>query len=99
MTLSYDVSATVAPELVAEYETFMRQDHIPAVLATGCFAAARFCRDPDGRYLMRYEAADRAALERYLAAHAPALRAEFNARFPAGVALSRVVWEVVDAWP
>jgi hypothetical protein len=43
-------------------------------------------------------AADSVELERYLASYAGALRAEFTARFPTGVELSREVWTVVETW-
>lgn len=96
---AYEVTATVAPELAPRYEAYMREQHIPALLATGCFVAARFSRAAPGQYRMRYEAPDREALERYLALHAPGLRAEFEAQFPAGVTLTRATWELIQAWP
>jgi len=99
MTLTYEITATVAPELVPRYEDYMRRHHIPALLGTGCFEAARFSRAAPGHYRMRYEAPDHATLERYLAEHAPRLRAEFDAEFPAGVALTRAAWETVQQWP
>jgi hypothetical protein len=96
--ISYEVTALVVPDLAGDYERFMREDHIPAVLATGCFRRASFMRaDPD-RYRMRYEARSSQDLDRYLAAHAPALREDFAARFPAGVTLSREVWVVLQGW-
>ena len=52
-----------------------------------------------GRYRIRYEAPDRAALERYLAEHAARLRGDFAAHFPAGVELSREVWDALQLWP
>jgi hypothetical protein len=98
VTVSYEITATVAPELVAEYDRFMREHHIPALLATGHFRSAAFARSTAGRYRMRYEAWDQAELERYLASNAAALRAEFAARFPAGVELSRETWSVLETW-
>lgn len=97
--IAYEVTATVAPELAPRYESYMREQHIPALLATGCFEAARFSRAAPGQYRMRYEAPDRETLERYLALHAPGLRAEAEARFPAGVTLTRAIWEPIQAWP
>jgi hypothetical protein len=94
----YEVTALVTPDLVRDYEHFMREHHIPAILATGCFRRAAFTRaDPD-RYRMRYEARSSQDLERYLASHAPALREDFTARFPEGVTLSRDVWVVLQGW-
>jgi hypothetical protein len=94
----YEVTALVAPDLVQDYEHYMREDHIPAVLATGCFQRAAFARADSHRYRMRYEALSSQDLERYLAGHAPALREDFAARFPEGVTVSREVWVVLRSW-
>ena len=98
MTVIYEITATVAPELAAEYETFMREHHIPALLATGRFRSAAFTRSTAGRYRIRYEARNQAELERYLASSAEALRAGFAGRFPAGIELSREIWSVLETW-
>jgi hypothetical protein len=96
--ITYEITATVAPELVGEYEAYMRAHHIPALLATGRFRGASFARSSAGRYRIRYEAADQAELDRYLAAEASGLRAEFVERFPTGVELGREVWTIVETW-
>jgi Domain of unknown function (DUF4286) len=96
--ITYQVTATVEPELTASYEAFMRH-HIPALLATGCFTAARLSRGEAGRYQAEYYAPDRAALERYLSEHAPRLRSEFAAAFPTGITVTRAVWDAVRDWP
>ena len=99
MTVTYEITAEVAVELIGEYERSMREVHIPRLLATGCFRGAAFTRSTPGRYRIRYEAARQADLDRYLADDAAALRAEFSARFPGGVTLSREVWVTVEEWP
>ncbi|HEV3486226.1 MAG TPA: DUF4286 family protein [Vicinamibacterales bacterium] len=99
VTVTYEITAEVREDLVPEYEEFMRRTHIPGLLATGYFKAASLSRSTGGRYRIRYEARDSASLERYLAEHAPRLRAHFDARFPEGVRLSREVWTVLQAWP
>ena len=96
--ISYEVTAEVPPELAPRFESYM-SGHIPAVLATGCFSAASLSRAAPGQYRTRYEAPDQATLDRYLAQHAPALRADFAAHFPEGVSVRRAVWEVLRAWP
>jgi hypothetical protein len=96
--VTYEVTASVAPALAADYERYMRGRHIPDLLATGAFIAASFGRSADGRYRVRYEAPDAAALDAYLADHAPRLRADLASHFPDGVALEREVWAVVEAW-
>lgn len=76
----------------------MQTEHVPEVIAAGGFIGATFERGDGGRYRIRYLAADRAALDRYLATVAPALRRAALARFPEGVALARDTWQVVAAW-
>lgn len=97
--VTYEITAVVAADLVSTYEAFMRERHIPGLLATGDFAAASFARSSPGRYRIRYEARDKRSLDHYLAENAAALRADFDAHFPTGVELTREVWEVLQAWP
>ena len=96
--VTYEITAEVRDDLVPTYEAYMRGTHVPDLLATGHFVAASFGRAAPGRYRVRYEARDAAALERYLADHAPRLRAHFDAQFPAGVRLSRELWTVLELW-
>jgi Domain of unknown function (DUF4286) len=96
--VSYQVTATVEPRLAEEFELFMVADHIPALMATGCFAAASIVRLERGRYRMRYEAESRADLDRYFETEAARVRAEFTARFPSGIALEREIGQVLGEW-
>lgn len=89
----------MAPELRSRYELYMRERHIPDVLATDLFIGAQLSRVEDGRYRVRYELQDRAALEKYLKVHAPRLRADFTAHFPDGIELKRDVWVTLQVWP
>jgi len=91
-SVSYEVTATVRADLVARYEAYMSEKHIREVLATGAFVVARLERAEPGRYRIRYEAATRDDLDRYLSTHAPRLRADALAHFPEGVELSREEW-------
>jgi hypothetical protein len=56
----------------------------PDIVATGCFRRIRFERASSSRFRTRYEAGTEADLERYLHEHAPRLRTDFQAHFPAG---------------
>lgn len=94
----YEITVTARAELVREYEKYMRERHIPDLLATGYFRGAYFTRAPENRYRIRYEAFDQAALDEYLKTDAPRLRDDFLAHFPEGVELSREVWEVLQIW-
>lgn len=96
--LVYEVSALVVADLRDAYEHYMREEHIPAVLATGCFVAASFERAQAGRYRTCYRAKNPAALDVYLRDHTAGLRADFASRFPAGVTLDREVWAELESW-
>ena len=96
--VTYEVTSTVREDLCAAYELFMRERHIPDLLETGCFVQASLSRSAPGRYRVRYEAHDRAALDRYLAEHATRLRAAFAKEFPAGIEASREEWTVLGSW-
>lgn len=97
--ITYEVTAEVRDDLRARYELYMKDRHIPDVLATGLFVGASFLRADDGRYQARYLFADRETHDRYIATHAGRLRADFAAHFPEGVSLSRDVWTILTEWP
>ena len=90
--ICYEVIAVVDPAFAASWEQYMLAEHIPDVLLTGCFMEARLDRGEPGHFRVRYRCADRAILDRYLAEHAPVLRAEATRRFPVGVHLERAIW-------
>ena len=96
--IAYEVTAEMEETLAGRYEQYMRETHIPEVLATGCFQAAVLARSSPGRYRTSYLARTQADLDRYLEHHTAALRADFAAHFPEGVSLSREVWTAVDRW-
>jgi len=96
--VTYEVTTTVEPGLIAEYEAYMRTTHIPDLLATGCFHGAALTRSAPGRYRIRYQAPSEADLERYLDTHAPRLRGDFGSHFPRGITVSREVWVDLQSW-
>jgi hypothetical protein len=96
--ISYEVTATVRADLADAYEKYLRAEHIPELLATGCFVAARIGTAGAGRFRIWYDAPDNAALDRYLADHAPRLRADVKERFPSGLELERESWQLLEGW-
>lgn len=97
--LTYEITATVRPDLCDAYERYMRERHIPDLMQTGAFVAASFGRSAAGRYRIRYEAKTRQALDTYLAKHAPRLRQHFTGTFPSGIELVREEWTGLESWP
>jgi hypothetical protein len=94
----YEVTSDVTPDGVARYESFMRDVHIPAVLATGCFVRASIAQSMPGRYRVRYTALSLDVLDDYLSHHAPQLREDFAAHLGTSVTVSREVWTELQHW-
>lgn len=94
----YEVTLQADPSLRSALEHHMRRDHIPAILRTGCFRRIRFDAASAGTFRTCYQAESQGDLDRYLHDHAPRLRAEFQARFPTGVTLSREIWMACEVW-
>ena len=94
----YEVTLDVEPALADALETYMRRTHIPEILATGCFYAARFDRASATRFRTCYQATSRAELDRYLQQHTERFRAHFAAHFPSGATAHREVWTVAEEW-
>lgn len=94
----YEITAVVAPELIEKYEKYMREQHIPDLLATGYFRGAKFTSSTDNRYRILYEAQNMESLDKYLEREAARLRADFLAHFPTGVEVSREIWHIVEHW-
>jgi hypothetical protein len=76
----------------------MREQHIPDLLATGCFQRAPIARSASGKLKMQYYASSLAEIDRYLEQHAPRLRADALSRFPDGITASRESWTILQEW-
>jgi Domain of unknown function (DUF4286) len=94
----YEITAIVQAELIALYEKYMQDVHIPDLMATGHFSGAVFSRSTSGRYRIQYQAHNQNALTEYLKNEAPRLREEFHSHFPTGVTLTRENWEVLQTY-
>jgi hypothetical protein len=96
--VAYEVKVEVREDLAGAFERYMREKHIPEILATGCFKAIRFEQASPTLFRSRYEAASQKDLDRYMGEHTAAFRADFMAHFPEGCTPSREVWEGLQAW-
>jgi hypothetical protein len=96
--VTYEVTAIVEEQLQASYLEYMRGQHIPDVLATGCFVGAVFEQAEAGQFRVRYQADSQTRLEAYLREHTARLREKFNTHFPTGIAFGRQVWSEVARW-
>jgi hypothetical protein len=103
----YEVNLSVDGEIEAEFRAWF-DDHVRQILALPGFTGARlFRRDPaeedgpgEGRLLLtvQYALTGRAALDDYLAQHAPALRREGLLRFPGRFTATRRVLDEERAY-
>ncbi|HEY3011365.1 MAG TPA: DUF4286 family protein [Gemmatimonadales bacterium] len=94
----YEVTLDAEPAVAPAVEEHMRRKHIPAILASACFRRIRFAQASSTRFRTSYEAESQADLDRYLREYAPALRAEFQAEFAAGVTVTREIWIEREVW-
>lgn len=97
----YNVTSKVDAAIAAQWLHWMQSEHIPAVMATGCFVDFKIVRllevdDTEGpTYAVQYHAADKAAYERYISKHASALRNDAYNKWGNAFIAFRSVMEVV----
>jgi len=105
-TIIYNVTVQPDADIAAVWEAWMLEEHIPALLRTGCFTSARLSKldaedaaDGDApTYSAQYSAPDRAHLDRYLADWATQMRQDgidkFGGRFVAFRSVMKVCGEI-----
>ncbi|HRH37205.1 MAG TPA: DUF4286 family protein [Flavobacteriales bacterium] len=96
----YNVTVNIDANAHSEWLEWMKEEHIPDVLSTGCFVESRMFRvlaDDEGglTYAIQYTAADMAHYERYKSEHAPTMQARANDRFGGRFAAFRTLLEQV----
>jgi len=76
----YNVTIKVENSIADEWLEWLRKEHVPEVLATGCFSQAKIVRlleqdDSEGpTYAVQYSAESKAMYNRYMEKYATALR-------------------------
>lgn len=99
--LIYNVTMNVDHEIVADWLQWMKNVHIPDVMATGKFTEYRMLRmtgqaDSGLTYAIQYTCTDHTTLNDYMANHAPALQKEHNERYGHKAVGFRTVLEIID---
>lgn len=86
--LIYSVTVNLHQEIFEEWLSWMKNDHIPDVLATGCFTDHRISQviqpaQEDGSFTVniQYFCTNDEILEQYLTAFAPKLQKHHTDRF------------------
>lgn len=99
--LVYNVTVKVAADIAEEWLRWLKTEHAPAIVATGCFDSFRVLRlldqdDSEGpTYAIQYHADSAAEYERYGADHAARFRQESFARWGDRFIAFRSVMEVI----
>ena len=100
--MMYCLRVRIAPHRQDEWFAWMRDVHIPDVLATECFRAAWLMQEDGGSnesYRIFYDAKDAAEFERYQREFAPALQADHTKRFDGDFEASREILGVIARYP
>lgn len=98
----YNVTSLVASEIHEDWLKWMKESHIPRVIATGLFSHHRILRlrDTDESegvtYAMQYFCSSREAYDLYQAKYSPALRDEVREKWSEGVVSFRTLMEVIN---
>ncbi len=98
----YNVTVNIDDSVHDEWLRWMREVHIPEVMATGYFLENRFCRilvqEQEGTsYSIQYLCKNMEDLQEYQRDHAPALQTKHTERFSGKFVAFRTLLETVDA--
>ena len=97
----YNVTVAIDKRIETEWLTWMKQQHIADVMATGFFSSYRMCKilheeDETQSYAIQYFCKDMDTFMRYNATQAPRLQAEQKALFNDRYVAIRTLMEVVE---
>ncbi len=100
--LIYNVTTKVSSAIADEWLQWLQQEHIPEIIATGCFTHANILRllevdDSEGpTYAVQYVADSKALYEEYLEKYADALRKKSFAKWGNQFISFRSVMQIVQ---
>ncbi len=98
----YNVTTKVAHGIHTDWFHWMKNEHIPAVMESGCFSHFLFVRlletdEEDGlTYAVQYHAATKANYDLYIQQFAPALRKETIEKWGNQIIAFRSIMQVVN---
>ncbi len=96
----YNVTINIENDVREEWLQWMKQRHIPDVMATGYFIENKICKvlvdeEQGTTYSIQYTCANMEDLEEYRRDHAPRLQKEVNDKYANKFVAFRTVLEVV----
>lgn len=98
----YNVTVKIEPDIKEEWLQWMKDKHIPDVMATGHFTHYRICKlmehnDEEGiTFVIQYMSSSAAHYNKYIEVHAPRLQQEHNQKFKDRFVAFRTVMEVLE---
>ena len=97
----YNVTVNIDNNVRDEWREWMKENHIPDVMATGLFLEARFTKilaESEGgtSYSLQYYCASQEDLNEYQEKHAPALQRDHTERYNGKFAAFRTLLEVTE---
>ncbi len=98
----YNVTVKVENEIHDEWLQWMKEKHVPDVLASGYFSDCRICRvismqDTDGvTYAFQYDCESTAVLHQYQVKAAPKLKQDVIDKYGGKFVAFRTLMEVVE---
>ena len=96
----YNVTVKLDPSIAREWVTWMKEEHMPELMATGLFSRYQLCRlleqdDSDGpTYTAQYFCAGKEEYDTYIRDYAPMMREKGLAKFGGKFAAFRTVMAV-----
>jgi Domain of unknown function (DUF4286) len=99
--LLYNVTIKVENNIADAWLQWMKDEHIPDVINTGCFTKATLCKllevdDEDGpTYTVQYLSATDADYQRYINEHAPVMRKKVTDKWGNNIAIFRSLMLIV----
>lgn len=98
----YNVTIKVEHAIAADWLQWLKQEHIPEVLGTGCFTTAKILElienaDEEGlTYAIQYQAASKEEYQRYLDTYAALLRQKSFEKWGTRFIAFRTLMKIVD---
>jgi hypothetical protein len=97
----YNVTVSIDPAIADEWLEWMRQKHIPDVMATGCFLESRISRvhgEEEGgmTYAVSYVSPNQITMDTYQKKFAPGLQAEHTEKYQGRFAAFRTFLHIIE---
>jgi len=100
----YNVTIKVEKATEQEWCKWMKEEHVPEVMATGCFIKSRFNKvlfvddDEGSMYTIQYVCENMKRLQEYQGSHAPKLQAVHQDKYKDKCVAFRSVMEVHEKY-